>query len=224
MHLSSLRRVVRSVNVTRTAFALAGVLGMSLIATQVGGAGIASAASGLRYHPGYSVQGSWLCYGWSGHTYNVYHCTQHWHRAGGRLVSDNPAWVPNVGGTVATRTSAPAASHVSHVSHVSHPAATPHYSAPAAPASGGSVQSMIQSTFGPYAGAALAVARCESGYNPNAVNRSSGATGVFQFLASTWAGTSYSGYSRTNAWANVHAAYQVFTRDGHSWREWSCQP
>jgi SLT domain-containing protein len=83
---------------------------------------------------------------------------------------------------------------------------------------------MIRSVFGAYAGQALRVASCESGYAPNAYNRSSGASGVFQFLASTWRTTSYAGYSRFNAWANIHAAHQVFVRDGYSWREWSCKP
>src|SRR5690348_16697858 len=82
--------------VVRTAAVLAGVLGFSLMASQFSGAPAAHAASsGLRYARGYSVQGSWLCYGWSNGTF---HCTQRWHRSGGRLVSDNPAWVPNVGG------------------------------------------------------------------------------------------------------------------------------
>ena len=88
----------------------------------------------------------------------------------------------------------------------------------------GSVQSEIVAVFGRYANAALAVARCESGYNPNAKNPSSSASGVFQFLHSTWLTTSYAGYSPFNASANIHAAYQVFSRDGYSWREWECQP
>jgi hypothetical protein len=87
-----------------------------------------------------------------------------------------------------------------------------------------SVTGMINSTFGSYASQALRVARCESGLNPSATNSSSGAAGVFQFLASTWAGTSYARYSRYNAWANIQAAHQVFVRDGYSWREWSCKP
>ena len=101
---------------------------------------------------------------------------------------------------------------------VSHPANPP------APSGGGSVQDQIRAVFGGYANAALAVAACESGDNPRAYNASSGASGVFQFLASTWATTSYAGYSRFDAWANIHAAYQVFSRDGHSWHEWQCQP
>lgn len=54
----------------------------------------ASAAS-FRYRAGYSVQSGWLCYGWSN---GAYRCTQRWHRdASGRLISDNPSWVPNSG-------------------------------------------------------------------------------------------------------------------------------
>ena len=96
----------------------------------------------------------------------------------------------------------------------------------AAPAntSGGSVQGMIAATFGSFAGQALRVAGCESSYNPSAVNSSSGASGVFQFMPSTWAGTPYAGYSVFDASANIHAAYWLFQRDGYSWREWSCQP
>ena len=77
---------------------LAGVLGFSLMASQLSGAPAAHAASsGLRYMRGYSVQGSWLCYGWSS---GAFHCTQRWHRSGGRLVSNNPGWVPTSGGVV----------------------------------------------------------------------------------------------------------------------------
>jgi hypothetical protein len=80
----------------RAAATLTGILGLSLAAGQIGAAPTAhAAAGGLRYVRGYSVQGSWLCYGWSS---GMFHCTQRWHRGGSRLVSDNPAWVPNVGG------------------------------------------------------------------------------------------------------------------------------
>ena len=45
----------------------------------------------------------------------------------------------------------------------------------------------------------------ESRGNPNAVNRSSGASGLGQFLPSTWRTTPYAGYSIFNAWANRQA-------------------
>ncbi len=79
----------------RAALTIAGAFGFTVLASQVGSAGTVHAAGGLHYSRGYSVQGSWLCYGWNN---GAYHCTQHWHRSGGHLVSDNPRWVPNVGG------------------------------------------------------------------------------------------------------------------------------
>jgi hypothetical protein len=87
----------------------------------------------------------------------------------------------------------------------------------------------IVAVFGGYSQGALAVARCESGYDPNAWNSypigNSHAEGVFQILyPSTWDTTSYAGNSPYNYVANIHAAYQIFSRDGHSWREWACQP
>jgi hypothetical protein len=87
-----------------------------------------------------------------------------------------------------------------------------------------SVPDTIRAVFGPYAGQAMSVAQCESGFAAGATNSWSGASGVFQFLPSTWAGTSYAGYSPYNAWANVSAAHEVFVRDGYSWGEWSCRP
>lgn len=91
------------------------------------------------------------------------------------------------------------------------------------------IMNMIRSVFGPYAQGALNVSRCESGYDPNAWNPypigNSHASGVFQILyPSTWDTTSYSGYSPYDANANIHAAYEIFSRDGYSWREWQCQP
>ena len=87
----------------------------------------------------------------------------------------------------------------------------------------------IIAVFGGYSSGALAVAKCESGYDPNARNPyaigNSHAEGVFQILyPSTWDTTSYSGYSPYNYDANIHAAHQIFARDGDTWREWQCQP
>ncbi len=87
------------------------------------------------------------------------------------------------------------------------------------------VKRIINEVFGArYASAARSVAYCESRFDPKAHNRSSGAAGVFQFLLSTWRTTSQKHHSRFNARANILAAYEVFVRDGHSWREWQCQP
>jgi len=220
------RLPVRLHSAAPRAVVLAGMLGLAFAAVQIAAAAPADAAPMLRYVPGYTVQGSWLCYGWGSGTY---HCTQHWHRnAAGRLVSDNVRWVPNYGSSVSTvRRHAdvrrPVVRHTA-VSHATVSHATVNRPAISQPAAGQSVTSEIVAVFGPYAGAALNVARCESGFNPSAFNAGSGASGVFQFLRSTWATTSYAGYSPFNASANIHAAYQVFSRDGFSWREWQCQP
>ncbi|RAQ97359.1 LysM peptidoglycan-binding domain-containing protein [Thermogemmatispora tikiterensis] len=88
----------------------------------------------------------------------------------------------------------------------------------------GSIPQMIYQVFGSYGAQALSVAQCESSLNPYATNSSSGAAGLFQFLPSTWATTSQAAYSPYNAAANIRAAYEVFARDGFTWREWSCQP
>lgn len=87
----------------------------------------------------------------------------------------------------------------------------------------------IVAVFGSYSQGALNIAHCESGYDPNAYNSypilNSHASGVFQILyPSTWNTTSYSGYSPFDADANIHAAYEIFKRDGYSWREWQCKP
>ena len=217
MQLLTIRqnRDFQTLGLMRSRLLVAGVLGLSLVAAQIGTAPKAHAAPASRhyYQRGYYLDNSWLCYGW---TDGAYRCTHYWHRStDGTLIFGHASWVPNHGETPAM-----IAAHMpAPVSHA--PAHTP----PPPPNPGsGSVVGEIQSVFGPYAGAALAIARCESGYNPSAYNASSGASGVFQFLRSTWATTSYAGYSPFNAWANIHAAYQVFSRDGHSWREWQCQP
>lgn len=87
----------------------------------------------------------------------------------------------------------------------------------------------IVAVFGPNAQGALNIARCESGYDPNAVNPyaigNSHASGVFQILyPSTWDGTSYAAQSPFDYNANIHAAFEIFSRDGYSWREWECKP
>jgi LysM repeat protein len=97
------------------------------------------------------------------------------------------------------------------------------------PLRGSSVENMIRQVFGPYADAAIRVARCESGLNPDATNPlsigGSHASGVFQILyPSTWRGTSQAAKSPYNAWSNIVAAHEIFVRDGYSWREWVCKP
>lgn len=226
MHFPTIRSSSSSktTRLLRPALVLVGMLALAVAGAQLGAAPTAHAASSfLPYQRGYYLTNwsghTWLCYGWSS---GEYRCTVHWHRnSAGTLISDHASWVPNgLDGAVDPPVSrAPSQAPSKPVTPVQRPS-----SGSAGSAATGSVPDLIRSVFGPYAGQALAVAACESSYNPGAVNPSSGASGVFQFLASTWAGTSYAGYSRFNAWANVNAAHQVFVRDGYSWREWTCQP
>lgn len=68
---------------------------------------------------------------------------------------------------------------------------------------------------------AFNVAWCESRYHPNSVNSSSGASGLFQFLPSTWAFTPQHSLSPFDPVANANAAAWLYTRDGPS--QWVCQ-
>jgi hypothetical protein len=68
---------------------------------------------------------------------------------------------------------------------------------------------------------ALRVAWCESRYHPNSVNSDSGATGLFQFMAGTWAGTPWANQSRTDPVANAQAAAWLYNRYGPG--RWTCQ-
>jgi hypothetical protein len=95
--------------------------------------------------------------------------------------------------------------------------------------SGGSEDpvTIIRQVFGAYADQAIRVARCESGLNPAAQNPysigGSYATGLFQILyPSTWSTTPQANLSPFDARANTQAAYHIFSRDGYSWRQWSC--
>ena len=96
------------------------------------------------------------------------------------------------------------------------PAAPVHYS--------GSIQQLIQQAFAPLGSGAVTcaerVAACESGDNPNAVNRSSGAEGLFQIMPSTWAGTPYASQSEFDPVANAKAAAWIYARRGGS--AWTC--
>ena len=71
------------------------------------------------------------------------------------------------------------------------------------------------------------VAGCETGwtFDANAKNRSSSASGLFQFLfPSTWSRTPYARESVWSPYANALAAAWLWKHDGQSWREWVCKP
>jgi hypothetical protein len=74
--------------------------------------------------------------------------------------------------------------------------------------------------YGQSPAAMIAVARCESELNPKAYNRSSGASGLFQFLPSTWRSTPYANYSIFNAWASANAAAWMWSVGRRG--EWVC--
>jgi soluble lytic murein transglycosylase-like protein len=71
----------------------------------------------------------------------------------------------------------------------------------------------------------LRVAYCESRYNPGAYNASSGASGLFQFLPSTWAANSVrAGFGGASVWdpvASANVAAYMF-RSGQS-GQWVCK-
>jgi transglycosylase-like protein with SLT domain len=68
---------------------------------------------------------------------------------------------------------------------------------------------------------AMNVAWCESRYHPNSVNSDSGASGLFQFLPSTWAFTPYANRSPFNPQYNALAAAWLYHRSGPT--QWVCQ-
>jgi len=78
---------------------------------------------------------------------------------------------------------------------------------------------------------ALAIINCESNGDPNAMNPYSGASGLFQFLPSTWTTTSpaagYGGYSVFDPEANVASAAWLanhYQKLGYYyWQPWSCK-
>lgn len=88
----------------------------------------------------------------------------------------------------------------------------------------GQIQQIILNAFAPLGTAgqqwALRVAKCESNYNPYAVNASSGAAGLFQFLPSTWASLPEHNQSVFDPTANATAAEQLYVRSGPG--QWSC--
>ena len=67
---------------------------------------------------------------------------------------------------------------------------------------------------------AMNVAYCESRYHPNSVNTDSGASGLFQFLPSTWSGTPWANQSPFDPVANAQAAAWLYKTYGP--QRWSC--
>lgn len=70
---------------------------------------------------------------------------------------------------------------------------------------------------------ALAIAKCESNFNPLAQNSTSSAGGVFQFINSTWASVNKMRgvqYNKLNAEQNIDNAMWLAKKEG--WKHWEC--
>lgn len=96
--------------------------------------------------------------------------------------------------------------------------------AQAAAAPAGSVQEIIARYFGPQTSKAMAVARCESGLNPNAMSPGGGNHGLFQ-INNVHSGhfqsvTGYPWSSRYDAEANTRFAHWLWSQQG--WGPWAC--
>jgi soluble lytic murein transglycosylase-like protein len=78
---------------------------------------------------------------------------------------------------------------------------------------------------------ALRIIDCESNGDPDAYNPYSGASGLFQFIPSTWASIApkagYGGHSAFEPEANVASAAWLTNRyeelGQYYWRAWSCR-
>jgi hypothetical protein len=87
------------------------------------------------------------------------------------------------------------------------------------------IAKIITDAFSPLGQAAVTwamrIAWCESRYHPNSVNSSSGASGLFQFLPSTWSGTPWANQSPFDPVANANAAAWLYNRYGPG--RWACK-
>jgi len=90
------------------------------------------------------------------------------------------------------------------------------------PGSGGDGLAAIYAVFGNSPGLswALRVANCESHYNPLAVNRSSGASGLFQFMPSTW-NANFAGQNIWDPFAQARGALVFYNAGRQS--AWTCK-
>jgi hypothetical protein len=90
------------------------------------------------------------------------------------------------------------------------------------PGSGGDGLAAIYAVFGNSPGLswALRVANCESHYNPLAVNPSSGASGLFQFMPSTW-NANFPGQNIWDPYAQARAALVFYNAGRQS--AWTCK-
>lgn len=71
---------------------------------------------------------------------------------------------------------------------------------------------------------AISVAWCESTHNPGAYNASSGASGLFQVVPYWHSWRLRPGESLFDPVVNARIAWEIWSGDGGSWRQWVCQP
>lgn len=90
------------------------------------------------------------------------------------------------------------------------------------PGSGGDGLAAIYAVFGNSPGLswALRVAYCESRYNPRAINSSSGASGLFQFMPSTW-NANFPGQNIWDPYAQARGALVFYNAGRQS--AWTCK-
>jgi len=90
------------------------------------------------------------------------------------------------------------------------------------PGSGGDGLAAIYAVFGNSPGLswALRVANCESHYNPLAINRSSGASGLFQFMPSTW-NANFPGQNIWDPYSQARGALAFYNAGRQS--AWTCK-
>lgn len=147
--------------------------------------------------------------------------------AGAPGTAENTYRVTTVDGTVASRVlvaSVQVVAPTPEVRRVGVAAPAP----VAAPVAAGDIQSIIVAAanrWGADPTQLLRVAYCESHYNPNAYNASSGASGLFQFLPTTWAANSvragYAGASPFDPVANANTAAMMFANQQAG--QWVCK-
>lgn len=84
--------------------------------------------------------------------------------------------------------------------------------------------SLASSVFGVSRSDMWSVASCETGgtFSPYSRNSSSTASGLFQFLDSTWANQGIAGFSVYDPVANALGAARIVAHQG--WRQWVCRP
>jgi hypothetical protein len=81
------------------------------------------------------------------------------------------------------------------------------------------IESKVVEKFGIFAQQALNIIECESNFNVNALNTTSGSSGLFQIIP-RWHEDKIAGRDIMNVDVNIDVAYQIFNEQG--WNPWEC--